>query len=335
MSDQKKWFSMASDGANAEIRIYDQIGAWGVSASAFIDSLKGLGDHVENIVLRINSPGGDVFDGIAIYNELKQHKASITAKIDGWAASMASVIAMAADTIEMPGNTWMMIHNAWTGAVGNAKELKRMVELLEGIDANAARAYHEHASTLSEDDIRALMADETWMNAQDAVGMGFATAITEAIPVEASVDATAFSAVPEEAKVWAKTGDDDDARDDDDDDDEEDDAGDSDPSAAATLAYDEGLAAGEAKARAEIQTELRYTIAVLEKERDEIASENSILKARMVKLLPGMRANEAQPDNEAAPAGPYKTFKEARRDLGFAEAKTKYPELYKAAVSGS
>src|SRR5262249_52758891 len=116
-SDMRQWFTMkAGDGA-AEIAIYDEIGKsfWGeetVSAKQFLDDLAALGDDVENITLRINSPGGDVFDGVAIYNALVNHKAKITAHIDGIAASAASYIAMAANRIVMPANAFMLIHNA-------------------------------------------------------------------------------------------------------------------------------------------------------------------------------------------------------------------------------
>src|SRR4029077_12753927 len=101
---------------SAEILIYDEIGKswWGedtVSAKQFLDDLANLGD-VDNISLRINSPGGDVFDGVAIHNALKNHKATVTAHVDGIAASAASFIAMAADKIVMPSNSFMLVHGA-------------------------------------------------------------------------------------------------------------------------------------------------------------------------------------------------------------------------------
>lgn len=104
------WFRMKASANNeADIYIYDEIGYWGVTAKQFVNDLKALGD-VSHINLHINSPGGDVFDGIAIFNALKHHGAAITVHIDGLAASMASVIAMVGNPVIMPENTMMMIH---------------------------------------------------------------------------------------------------------------------------------------------------------------------------------------------------------------------------------
>ncbi len=104
------WFRMKASGAGeAEIYIYDEIGFWGVTARQFVSDLQALGD-VSHINLHINSPGGDVFEGIAIFNALKFHGAAITVHIDGIAASMASVIAMVGNPVIMPENTMMMIH---------------------------------------------------------------------------------------------------------------------------------------------------------------------------------------------------------------------------------
>lgn len=104
------WFRMQASADNeADIYIYDEIGYWGVTARQFVNDLKALGD-ITHINLHINSPGGDVFDGIAIFNALKHHGAAVTVHIDGLAASMASVIAMVGNPVIMPENTMMMIH---------------------------------------------------------------------------------------------------------------------------------------------------------------------------------------------------------------------------------
>ena len=114
------WFRMKASANNeADIYIYDEIGYWGVTAKQFVNDLKALGD-VSHINLHINSPGGDVFDGIAIFNALKHHGAAITVHIDGLAASMASVIAMVGNPVIMPENTMMMIHKPWGFAGGDA-----------------------------------------------------------------------------------------------------------------------------------------------------------------------------------------------------------------------
>src|SRR4249920_3463296 len=114
----RSWFTMKkADENSAEIVIYDAIGQsfWddsAVSAKDFLSSLTALGDDISNIALHINSPGGDVFDGVAIHNAIKNHKATVTAHVDGIAASIASYIAMAADKIIMPANSFLLLHNA-------------------------------------------------------------------------------------------------------------------------------------------------------------------------------------------------------------------------------
>ena len=105
------WYNIkAKSDTSAEISIYDEIGGWGISAQQFSQEFKALGNNLKQIDLHIHSPGGDVFDGIAIYNLLKNHPANKTVYIDGLAASMASVIAMAGNEIIMPENAMMMIH---------------------------------------------------------------------------------------------------------------------------------------------------------------------------------------------------------------------------------
>lgn len=124
------WFRMQASADNqVEIYIYDEIGYWGVTARQFVNDLKALGD-VTHINLHINSPGGDVFDGIAIFNALKHHGASITVHIDGLAASMASVIAMVGNPVIMPENTMMMIHYPSHYLMGTHEEPYSFINLL-------------------------------------------------------------------------------------------------------------------------------------------------------------------------------------------------------------
>ena len=174
-------------GSNAEIWLYDQIGAsfWGdgISAKAFQKELTALG-KVSTINLRINSPGGDVFDGLAIYNQLKQHPARIVVDVDGLAASIASIIAMSGDEVRMAGNAMMMIHNAHGMAVGDAGEMQRMAALLKQINVNLADTYAARTAQTPAQ-LQAWMDDETWMTADTAVQHGFADAITAEQPVSA------------------------------------------------------------------------------------------------------------------------------------------------------
>ena len=130
--------------SEADILIYEEIGAdWfgdGLTAKAFAEDLKALG-NVDRINLFINSPGGSVFDGLAIYNQLIAHKAEVHVRIDGLAASIASVIAMAGDTIEMPENAILMIHDPFAVVMGNSEELRKMADTLEKIKAGLITAY--------------------------------------------------------------------------------------------------------------------------------------------------------------------------------------------------
>jgi ATP-dependent protease ClpP protease subunit len=161
----------------AEIVIYDEIGKsfWGeetVSAKSFLDSLTALGD-VGAITLRINSPGGDVFDGVAIHNAIRAHKATVTAHIDGIAASMASYIAMAADRIVMPANAFMLVHNASGLAWGSADDMREMAADLDRID-KAMTATYATRSGSTPAKMRALMKEDRLMDAKEAMDLGLA-----------------------------------------------------------------------------------------------------------------------------------------------------------------
>lgn len=180
-----KWYEIKALKNSAEISIYDEIGGWGVSAKDFVEDLKGVGD-VADITLRLNSPGGSVFDGMAIYNQIKQHKAQVTVYIDGLAASMASVIAMAGDLVIMPENAMMMIHNPWTMAVGDAEDLRNNADLLDKIKSTMLSAYAKKSGK-SEDEISAIMDAETWLTGAEALEAGFADEAEPALDIAASI----------------------------------------------------------------------------------------------------------------------------------------------------
>ncbi len=170
------------------------------SAAGFRDALKDLGD-VKTINLHINSPGGSVFEGIAIYNMLKQNKAHVNVYVDGLAASIASVIAMSGDAIFMPSNSMLMIHNPWTMAVGNASELRKQADDLDKITESSIQTYLNQAGDkLDEETLRQLMDDETWLTAKEAVNYGLATEVIEANKAAASISknfAQRYRHVPE------------------------------------------------------------------------------------------------------------------------------------------
>lgn len=158
------------------------------SAAGFRDALKEIGD-VKTINLHINSPGGAVFEGIAICNMLKQNSANINVYVDGLAASIASVIAMSGDTIYMPANAMLMIHNPWTMAVGNAEELRKQANALDRITQASVETYLAKAGDkLDEKTLKQLMDDETWLTAQEAVDYGLADEVLGANKVAASID---------------------------------------------------------------------------------------------------------------------------------------------------
>ena len=129
-SRMKRWYDFRAQARGAEIVIYDEIGAFGIPAKAFLDELKALGPVAE-LTVRINSPGGSVFDGVAIYNALKRHDAAITVWIDGIAASIASMIAMAGDEVVMPENAMLVLHDPSGLVAGTASDMRAMAEALD------------------------------------------------------------------------------------------------------------------------------------------------------------------------------------------------------------
>ncbi|QOY16570.1 hypothetical protein F3K31_22685 [Escherichia coli] len=167
------------------IYIYDEIGFWGVTAKQFISDLNALGD-ITHINLHINSPGGDVFEGIAIFNALKTHGASITVYVDGVAASMASVIAMVGNPVIMPENTFMMIHKPFGFTGGDAEDMRTYADLLDKVEAVLLPAYAQKTGKTT-DEIAAMLADETWMSGAECLAHGFADQVTPAVKAMACI----------------------------------------------------------------------------------------------------------------------------------------------------
>lgn len=158
-------FRAAADGVT-EILIYDEIGYWGVTAKDFVMALAQVGDGPINV--RINSPGGDVFDGMAIYNALKARTAPVTVTIDGLAASAASYIAMAGSEIVMGELSMLMIHNAWGLVIGNRHDMLDSAATMEKIDGLLAGVYAARCG-MTPAECAALMDAETWFTAQEAI----------------------------------------------------------------------------------------------------------------------------------------------------------------------
>jgi ATP-dependent Clp endopeptidase proteolytic subunit ClpP len=188
----KNRFRLEVKGNTAELYIYDQIGEsmWGggCSASSMNAQLQELSSSIDTIDCHVNSPGGDVFDGVAIYNMLAQHSAHVNMIVDALAASAASVICMAGDKILMPENAMMMIHDPWTMCVGNAADMRKLADDLDKIRDVIAITYQRRTGKdLAE--IKNLMTDETWMDGQECVDRGFAD---EIIPAKAAPPANSY-----------------------------------------------------------------------------------------------------------------------------------------------
>lgn len=192
--DKPEWFKVqAVDGGESEILIFDFIG-WPYNDPA--ELIKALAD-LEDVKVRINSPGGDVFDGMAIYNALQSHKGTVTTRIEGLAASMASVVAMAGKKVQAYDNAMLMIHNAWTVMAGNQYDMREVADVLEKIDGNLLNIYYDK-SKVGKRELSDMMKNETWMTAKEAKEKGFINEIVNGKAVKAQFDLSIFSNAPEE-----------------------------------------------------------------------------------------------------------------------------------------
>lgn len=191
----------AKEDQTADIYIYDEIGGWGISARRFTEDLISLG-NLSHINLHIHSPGGEVFDGIAIYNQLKNHSSTITVYIDGLAASMASVIAMVGDTVIMPKNAMMMIHKPWGVSWGDANDMREYADLLDKLENVLIPAYVAKTGKTTEE-ITAMLEQETWLDGDECVEHGFADKVIEPVKAMASLTSKRieeFSSMPSAIK---------------------------------------------------------------------------------------------------------------------------------------
>lgn len=185
-NDRDNWFRIVNqtDDAPAEIYLYDEIGWWGTSASDFVRQLAGL--DASEITVFISSKGGDVFDGIAIYNALRTHKAKITTQVDSMAASIAAVIVQAGDHRIMLTGSQMMIHEATGFEKGSADDMRKQADVLDKQSDIIAGIYAER-SVIGAKKFRNLMNVETWMNAEETVTQGLADEVVK--PTASKADA--------------------------------------------------------------------------------------------------------------------------------------------------
>ncbi|MGR6115718.1 head maturation protease, ClpP-related [Aeribacillus composti] len=212
----KYWeIKMSADSDNtADIFIYGEIvpDGWDwyesdVTAIGFKNELDSLGD-LQTINLYINSPGGSVFEGIAIHNMLKRHPAKVNVYVDALAASIASVIAMAGDTIHMYKNSMLMIHNPWSVAVGNSSELRKIADDLDRIGHSSKQSYLQKAGDkLTDEKLQEMLDAETWLSADEAYGFGLCDVVLEANQMVASISdelLSRYKNVPKELKNQGK-----------------------------------------------------------------------------------------------------------------------------------
>ncbi len=192
----EKWYNIQNKASDVtDVYIFDEIGTYGVTAQEFINDIKGLKDMPIN--LRINSLGGDVFDGMAMYNVIKRREAKTTVYIEGIAASIATIIALGADEVVMAENSLFMIHNAWGGTMGEAKDMRKTAETLDKISSELTDIYRKKTG-LSNDVLAEMMDEETWLNAQEAYELGFIDTISDSIKVAAKYDVSKFKNITQE-----------------------------------------------------------------------------------------------------------------------------------------
>lgn len=174
-----KFYALETDGRNADIMIYGDITSypWMESDVSAYNLSKQIADlDVDTITVGINSYGGEVAEGLAIYNALRNHKAKVITRCDGFACSVASVIFAAGDERIMNESSMLMIHNAWTYAEGNAAELRKQADDLDKVNAASIKAYQAIVS-IEPDELQALLDDESWISPEQAVNIGLATGI--------------------------------------------------------------------------------------------------------------------------------------------------------------
>ena len=177
-----KWDNslVSAESKDATITMYDNIGSdgWseGVTAKRISAALRSIGDRDVKVV--INSPGGDFFEGIAIYNILREHPHKVTVQVVGLAASAAAIVAMAGDEVQIAKTAYLMIHNAWVFAIGNRHDLREAASVLDIFDNTMAGLYSD-VSGMSKKEVITLLDNETFMTGEEAIEMGFATSLLD------------------------------------------------------------------------------------------------------------------------------------------------------------
>ncbi|OED38946.1 hypothetical protein AB834_00495 [PVC group bacterium (ex Bugula neritina AB1)] len=183
------WFEIKNKADVTEIAIYDEIGHFGITAKQFIDEFSKI--ESKNINISLNSPGGSVFDGVAIHNVLKKSEANIVIHIDGLAASIASIIAIAGDEVHMAKNALFMIHNPYVGINGEASSLRKMADNLDKIKETLMSSYEEKTG-LDRGLLSEMMDEETWFTADEAKENKFVDFVEKEKKIAAFFDAEKY-----------------------------------------------------------------------------------------------------------------------------------------------
>lgn len=193
--DKPDWFKVqAISDDETEIMIYDVIGWPFISADEFVRALAGI--TAKTVTVRINSPGGDVFDGMAIFNALKNYSGKVVTRIEGIAASMASVIALAGKEVQAYANTMYMIHEPYAFTAGNQYSLRELADILEKMSGQMIDIYSSNASP-GKREIAQMMKDEAWLTAKEAKEKGFIDTVLDGKGAKAQFDLSMFSNVPD------------------------------------------------------------------------------------------------------------------------------------------
>lgn len=194
--DKPDWYEVkAQTGDAVEVFVFDVIGWPFTDVSGLIRSMALEKD--KPILARINSPGGDVFDGMSLFNAFANHPGGVTVRIEGLAASMASIVAMGGRKVEAYQNTMLMVHNAWTVAGGDYNLMREVADLTEKISGQMLEIYTGKTKS-GKKDMKQMMDDETWLTAKEASEKGFIdTVLTSGKPIKAAFDLSMYAHVPD------------------------------------------------------------------------------------------------------------------------------------------
>jgi len=197
MAIRTKWFAIDVENEGAEISIFDEIGGFGISVAQFKDAFDLVRDQKE-VRLLLNSPGGAVTEGMALYNLLSGVRAKLVVEVLGLAASIASIVALAGRELVMDEGSYYMIHNPWTITWGDADQLRKDAEVLDKMRGELVNIYSSR-SGLSAKEVGAMMDEETWLTADEAKEKGFATTVKRAKAAALAFDVSriGFQHVPQ------------------------------------------------------------------------------------------------------------------------------------------